>query len=127
MLLQMFLMILIFVQPIYETLAPLTRYNSSFQTQSNSIENVPCITTTFLWRDSNGKLSASRSLSRFSFIGLLVNNFMLDRTTSSSTIYFSVSFDGSIVTISMEKSARSCLDISASLGLLQYRCVLIHY
>ena len=32
-------------------------------------------------------------------LGLLVNNFMLDQTTSSSMMYFSVSFDGSIVTI----------------------------
>ena len=32
-------------------------------------------------------------------LGLLVNNFMLDRTTSSSARYFSVSFGGSIVTI----------------------------
>ena len=48
--------------------------------------------------------------------------FMLDQTTSSSAMYFSVSFDGSIVTISMDKSTRFRLDISASLGLLQYWC-----
>ena len=60
-------------------------------------------------------------------LGLLVNNFMLDWTTSLSVMYFSVSFDGFIVTISVDKSTRSRLDVSASLGLLQYWCVLIHY
>ena len=34
----------------------------------------------FFWRDSDNKLSASRGLGRFSFIGLLVSNFMLDQT-----------------------------------------------
>ena len=33
---------------------------------------------------------------------------------------FSVSFDGSIVTISMDRSTCFCLDVSATLGLLQY-------
>ena len=32
-------------------------------------------------------------------VRLLVNNFMFDQTTLSSAMYFSVSFDGSIVTI----------------------------
>ena len=53
------------------------------------------------------------------------NTFFLDQTASSSTVYFSVSFGGSIVTISVGKSTRSRLDVSASLGLLQYWCVLI--
>ena len=44
------------------------------------------------WRDSNDKPSASHSLGRLSSTGLLVNNFMLDRTASSPAIYFSVSF-----------------------------------
>ena len=44
--------------------------------------------TLFFYRDSNDKLSASRSLCHLSFKGLLVNNFMLDRTASSSTMYF---------------------------------------
>ena len=48
-------------------------------------------------------------------ISVLVNNFMLDRTASSSAMYFSVSFDGSIVTISVDKSTRSHLDVLASL------------
>ena len=46
----------------------------------------------FLWKDSYDKLSASRSLGRLSYIGMLVNNFMLDQTASSSAMYFSVSF-----------------------------------
>ena len=40
-------------------------------------------------------------------------------------VFLSV-FDGSIVTISMDRSTRFCLDVSASLGLVQYRCVLHH-
>ena len=46
---------------------------------------------------------------------------MLDRTASSSALYFSVSFDGSIVSYCFR------LDIAAFLGLLQYRCLLKHY
>ena len=60
-------------------------------------------------------------------LGLLVYNFMLDPIASSSAMYFSVSFNGSIVTVynsSMDKSTYFCLDISAFLGLLQYRCVI---
>ena len=51
-----------------------------------------------LWRDSNDKPSAFRSLGRRPR-GLLINDFILDRTASSSTMYFSVSSDGTIVTI----------------------------
>ena len=46
----------------------------------------------FLWRGSNDKPSASRSLCRLPSIGMSVNNFMLDQTGSSSAMYFSVSF-----------------------------------
>ena len=51
-----------------------------------------------------------------------MNNFMLDRTASWSAMYFSVSFDGSIVTISMDRSTGFRLDVSASLGLLSFAC-----
>ena len=44
---------------------------------------------------------------------------MLDRTA-----LLSVSFDGSIVTISTDRSTRFHLDVSATSGLLQYQCVL---
>ena len=59
-------------------------------------------------------------------LGLLVNNFMLDQTAllSAMYMYFSVSFGEFIVTIYMygrvDKSTRSCPDVSASLGLLKY-------
>ena len=43
---------------------------------------------------------------------------MLDRTALSSEMYFSVFFDGPIVTISMVRSTRFCLDVSATLSLL---------
>ena len=62
---------------------------------------------------------ASRSLSRLSSIGMLVSNLMLDRTASSSAMYFSVLFGESIVTIKMGKSTRSCLDVLVFLGLLK--------
>ena len=51
---------------------------------------------------------------------------MLDWTASSSAMYFSVSFDGYIVTISMNRSTRFRLDVSTTLGLLQYWCVEKH-
>ena len=47
--------------------------------------------TIFLWRGFNDKLLASGSLGHLSCIGMLVNNFLLDRTASSSAMYFSVS------------------------------------
>ena len=66
-------------------------------------ESIYCkhVGTILLWRDSNDKPLASRdrSLGRLSFVGMLVNNFMLDRTASSSAMYFSVWFGGSIVTV----------------------------
>ena len=43
-------------------------------------------------------------------LGLLVNNFLLDQTASSSAMYFSMYFGGSIVTISVGKSTHSCVD-----------------
>ena len=45
---------------------------------------------------------------------------MLDQTASLSVMYFSVPFEGSIVTISMDRITPFRLDVSASLGLLQY-------
>ena len=51
---------------------------------------------------------------------------MLDQTASSSAMYFSVFFDGSIVTISMHRCTLFRLDVSATLGLFQYRCVVQH-
>ena len=39
---------------------------------------------------------------------------MLDRTALSSAMYFSVSFDGSIVTISMDRSTHFRLDVSTN-------------
>ena len=50
-----------------------------------------CTNAIFLRRESNNKSSASHSLSRLSSIGILVNNFMLDRTASLSAMYFSMS------------------------------------
>ena len=46
----------------------------------------------FLWKYANNKPSASSSLDRLSSIVMLVDNFMLDRTASSSAMYFSVCF-----------------------------------
>ena len=48
------------------------------------------------------------------------DDFMSDRTTSLSAMFFSVSFGGSIATIKRGKSTRFRLDVSASLGLLRY-------
>ena len=59
-------------------------------------------------------------LQKKEYLSLFDNNFMLDQTASSSAMYFSVSFDGTIVTISMDRSTRFHLDVSSSLGLLQY-------
>ena len=61
--------------------------------------------------------------------GLLINNFMLDRTTWLSAMYFSVSFDGSIVTHMFLSrcfglSRPSLVLVCALLGLLQYQCIL---
>ena len=48
------------------------------------------------------------------------------RTASSSAMYFSVPLGGFIVQYRVGKSTRSCLEVSAFLGRLQYSCVLIH-
>ena len=50
-------------------------------------------------------------------LGGWVNNFLLNRTTLSSAMYFSVSFGAFIVSISMNKSTHSCLNVSAFLTL----------
>ena len=50
-----------------------------------------------------------------------VHNFMLDRTALSSPMYISVSFDGSIVTTSVDRSTHFRLDVLVPLCLLQYR------
>ena len=50
-----------------------------------------------------------------------LSNFMLVRTAWSSVMYFLVSFDGHIVTISMDRSTCFYLGISATFGLLQYQ------
>ena len=42
--------------------------------------------------------------------------YMLDRTASSFVMYFSVSFDGSIVPISMDRSTRFHLDVLVTLA-----------
>ena len=39
--------------------------------------------TLFLWGDSNNKPSTSSSLGRLSFLGMLLNNFLLDRTRTT--------------------------------------------
>ena len=46
-------------------------------------------------------------------LGQLVNNFMLDWTASSFAMCFSLSFGGSIVIISVDKSTWSRADVSA--------------
>ena len=48
----------------------------------------------------------------------IIHDFMLDQTTLLPAMYFSEYFDGFIVTISMERSTRFHLDVSASLGIL---------
>ena len=62
---------------------------------------------------------------------LMFNNciFLLDRTVSSSAMYFQCLLGGSIVEIKMGESTRSRPDVSASLGLLQYWrvCLIIVY
>ena len=45
-------------------------------------------------------------------IGMLVNNFLLDWTTSSFAMYFRCLLGGSIVTIKMGMSTHSRLDVS---------------
>ena len=56
------------------------------------------------------------SLGCLSFRRMLVNNFLLNWTASSSAMYFSVSLGAYIVTIKMAKSTHSRLDVSDSLG-----------
>ena len=76
-----------------------------------------------------GTLTTNRRLLTVSVVcplGTVNQHFMLDRTAWSSAMYFSVSFVGSIVAISINRSTHFRLDVLASLGLLQYRCVLLY-
>ena len=73
----------------------------------------------FLWEDSKRQtvgLSQSRSSST---IGLLINYFMLDRTASSSAMYFSVFSVDLLLQLRWAWSTRFRLDVSTFLGLLQ--------
>ena len=70
-----------------------------------------------------GSLKTNRrplAASAVSYIGMFVNNFLLDRTASLSAMYFQCLLGGSILTVKIDKRTRSCLDVSASLGLLHY-------
>ena len=98
------------------------QYQQQQQLQYSSAHiNTQCFGIIFLWTDSNNKPSASHSLDRLSSIWVSVNNFMLDRTASSSTMYFSVSFwMDLLLQYRMGRSTRSRQGVLASLGILQY-------
>ena len=80
---------------------------------------IPYVTALFLWRDSNDKLSASRSLGRVRYRDVS-QQFSVGPHASLSVMYSQCLLRGSTVTIKMGKSTCSRLDVSASLGLLQY-------
>ena len=62
----------------------------------------------------------SLAVSVVSSTRMLVKKFLLDRTASLSAMHCQCLLGGFIVTIKMGKSTLSRLDVSASLGLLQY-------
>ena len=79
----------------------------------------------FLWRDSNDKPSASHSLGCLSFIGMFVNNFMLDRRLRCISQCL---FGGSIVTI-LDGKEHTFLSRCFSLSGLssELACVLLYW
>ena len=69
-----------------------------------------------------GTLTTNRPLLAVSVVyplGLLINNFMLDRTASSSAMYFPVFLVDLLLKLRWAWSTRSRLDVSTSLSLLQ--------